>query len=242
MGRRPKNPFSQEEVVFEPIKHTYEVVATGQKLISVSTLVHKYCPIFDEDQSIIKKCAARDGISVSELRKEWDFKRDSAASRGTEFHSQAEIFINTGKVPEGIDKDILEKFSQKIKFGKKTYSEVLLYDLSAGIAGTSDVIELLPNKKFNLFDFKTNKSIKTFAFGGKRMLYPMNNYWDANFFHYQAQLSLYSYLVEKKYGLELNKMNIFWINPKDRNVEIINVDYIKDDIIAMLDHYSSDAF
>ena len=52
------NPFAQNQVVFRDEDHSYTEVATGNKLISATTLIGRYSKPFDENGFIIRKCAA----------------------------------------------------------------------------------------------------------------------------------------------------------------------------------------
>ena len=57
---------------------------------------------------------------------------------------------------------------------------------------------------------------------------------DCNFNHYSLQLSLYRYILEKFYGLKIRNQLIAHL--KDDSVDAIVTPYMKDEIIAMLDH------
>ncbi len=160
MGRRPKNPFIQSEIHFDDPTHTYTEIATGKKLISVSTLINKYTAPFDPTGIILYKCAQKEGIDKEILRARWDKKREDACDKGTIFHSQAEHYFLHNEVPEGPDKKLITKFSKEVKFNGTVFPEILVYNTELGIAGQSDIA--VYNKKDNsvsIQDFKTNEEM-----------------------------------------------------------------------------------
>lgn len=240
MGRKPNNPFTQDEVIFTDHNHTYTEVATGKKLISVSTLINKYVEPFDPHGFIIRKCAARDGISVEELRKKWDKKRDDACDKGTRFHEQAEAYTLTGKVPDGPDKELVTKFVNEVKFNGTVFPEILVYNTELGIAGQSDIA--VYQKKDNsvaIQDYKTNGEMYKKVY--KKLLYPLNHLQDTKVNKYSLQLSTYAYLLEiKGFKVRPEEMCLYWIREKD--FEIIPVKYMKMEVEDMIDHYLGDAF
>ena len=188
MPRPPKNPFEQNEVVFTDHNHTYTNVKTGEKLISVSTLINKYVKPFDPGGFLLRKCAAREGISPAEMQARWHKKRDDSCVKGTTFHEQAETYFLTGKVPEGPDKKIVTKFSKSVKFNGTVFPEILVFSTALGIAGQSDIA--VYNKKDNsvaIQDFKTNAEMYKKSYS--KLLYPLNHLNDTKINKYALQAS-----------------------------------------------------
>ena len=60
------------------------------------------------------------------------------------------------------------------------------------------------------------------------------NIMDCNFYHYSLQMSLYSYILEKYYNIKINNNHI--VHLKDDGVKAISTPYMKNEIIAMLNH------
>lgn len=225
------------EVVFDAATHTYTRTDTGEELVSVSRFVKLYSLPFDKDGEILKKCAARKGIAPEELSRRWKKKGSDAAERGTRIHAALQAFIETGKIKEGPDDDIVAEFA-KIRFKGKLESEKMLWSLDWGIAGTTDLVEYFPDGSVSLFDFKTNERLKNTAFFGKgkppqMMLPPVSHFHDASLPHYRLQISAYAYLLDLQ-GYWIRDLAIFWINPKSRELERIAVDYLRGDVRRML--------
>jgi len=111
---------------------------------------------------------------------------------------------------------------------------MIIYSKQLKIAGTIDVLAL--DKKINqydLIDWKTSKKIETSSFGGKVGTKPATNTIpDCNYSHYTLQLSLYRYILEEYYGLDIN--NQFIAHLKEDYARGIEVPYMKDQILKML--------
>jgi CRISPR/Cas system-associated exonuclease Cas4 (RecB family) len=222
------------EVKFISESHTYWSKA-GDPLISVSKLIERYAPAFDPDGSILKRCAERDGITPEELKAQWNKKKDDAATKGTNFHASAEHFIETGEILDNEDKDIVERFS-KIKFKGELYAEQRLYSIPDKIAGTTDLIDLLPDNSLDLYDFKTNQKLEKYNVFGKRMHFPVTNLGATTFLKYEIQLSIYAYMLEQ-HGYWVNSLTIYHINPKTRELDIHPVKHRRTEVERILAHY-----
>jgi len=223
-----------ERILFDEESHTYKSL-DNQPFLSVSSLITLFKPPFDPNGSIITKCAEKKGITVEELRKEWDQIRDDANYKGHKFHSDMENYINTGVVADGVNKVFIKQF-QDLHLKGKLYSECVLINKTHKIAGTTDLIELFPNKKINIYDFKTNKKLEKKSNWRQYMKAPLHALEHCNFNHYSIQLSLYAYMLEQ-YGFWINKLAIFYINPRSNILEVHNVNYLIKDVKKMLDKY-----
>jgi len=144
------------------------------------------------------------------------------------------------------------------------YPEYFLYLPSAGIAGQSDKITVA-NGRVDILDYKTNKEIKTQGFKNyegitQKMLFPLNHLDDCNLNHYALQLSIYMYIVLKHnptlfagnivlqhvifeeefdkdpYGYPLYVKDADG-NPVIKNIVTYKLDYLKSEVITLLDHY-----
>jgi len=242
MGRPPKNPFAQNEIVFEPISHKYTEVSTGRTLISVSQLLHLFQKPFDPTGIVLFKCAQREGISKEVLKKRWDDKRDKSCIYGTAVHAEIEHFINTSKLRKSEYKDIAADFKKRIfpTFSNPIFSEVLVYSLDYLIAGLSDLVEY--NQETNeicIFDIKTNESL--FKKSYNNLLYPLDHLKDTAINRYSLQLSFYGYLLKLR-GFQIKPhFKIFWVNPETRKIEIIPIQYLEKEVKLLIDHYKNGA-
>ncbi|MBK8660973.1 MAG: hypothetical protein IPN18_03865 [Ignavibacteriales bacterium] len=61
--------------------------------------------------------------------------------------------------------------------------------------------------KYDIYDWKTNKSIDEYGYGGKRGTRPPTyDLPDCNFYHYSLQLSLYKYLLENYHDVKIGNL------------------------------------
>lgn len=234
------NPFSQNLIEFDPIKHIYSIKETGEQLLSVTKLIHNYCEPFDKNGHILRACAKRDGITPQELQLQWNKKRDESCLRGNSWHKQIEHFLLTKKILNAPDKDIVKKVKKNIKFEGQVWAEVLIYNLDFKICGTADIIEFLPEtNEIICKDWKTNQEIKRHGYKGKKMLYPLNHLDDCSLSIYEMQLSTYSFFLECQGFKVKEQLELFWVNPEIRDIERISIPYRKLDVISMLNHYKN---
>ena len=155
--------------------------------------------------------------------------------------------------------NILYKLINK---GWKLYAEIGVYNNELLVSGLVDLLAI-KGSKFIIIDWKTNKSdIKfksgyfekdinnkitdKFIYTSKNMFYPIDNMPDSVGHKYSLQLSTYAYLIEL-FGFEHVGMILCHIKPEDSNditngkddVNIININYYKNEVIKMLEHHYS---
>lgn len=223
---------------FDAENHKYTL---GKKeLISASTLVKKYAPEFDPDGTILARCAEKRGISVEELRKEWDDNRDDAGDYGTRFHAEAEHWIDTKKVRKSEFSDIVKQL-KKVKFRGDLRSETVIYSEELGIAGTVDCLDIYGDE-IDIYDYKTNKKLKKSAFfsretGYSKMLYPVSHLMDCNFIHYSLQQEIYGLILEQ-YGYWINEKILLYVNPKTRVIEHHPIQPLRQEAKDIIAHYT----
>jgi len=111
-----------------------------------------------------------------------------------------------------------------------------LFHEDYGVAGTTDLIEVLPANTISLGDYKTNaKGITKYSWG-RRMMYPLDHIFDANYYHYEIQMSTYAFMLEEA-GWWVKEMTIYYINMKKGIIERIPMQNRRNDVINMLEHY-----
>lgn len=151
--------------------------------------------------------------------------------------------------------ELLKSFNE---IGYNIYSEIGVYNFEKGISGLIDIL-LINKDNFIILDWKTNRAPLQFKSGYYRknpdgtltddfiekfdvLSYPLEHIADSVGEHYTLQLSLYAYLVEqfgfKNKGLILSHIRTLE-NTDEDIVELYNIKYRKDDIIAMINDYTS---
>lgn len=230
-----------EPIIFKEKEHKY-FTKSGKELISVSTIIKLYSQPFDPTGEILIRCAEKQGKTPDELRKEWDYERDSSCDRGHKLHKEAEYWIENKKIDKkGEFVDVIKQL-KNIQFKGDLKSETILYDETLGLAGTADLIDIYNNCFIDLWDFKQNKAIKKSSFfrrgeGYQMMQYPIQHLMDCNYVHYSLQLTIYSLLLENA-GYWINNTTLLYLTPKQRQLKQIPVPSLRKEALAIINHYN----
>lgn len=228
------------QLIFREEDHSYVTKDNdSEKWISVTSLISKFKEPFDKDAIAKKSSKNRKskwyGMSPEEIIEAWDSENKRALKLGSWYHKQREDELLACQTlqREGIDLpifNIIEQDGVKLAPDQNLvsgiYPEHMVYLKSAKICGQADRVEIV-NKKVNIYDYKTNKEIKTESYKNwegvhKMMLAPINHVQDCNLMHYALQLSIYMYIILKhNHSLQPGKLEIhhilFEIDSMDEN-------------------------
>ena len=230
------NNLFNQNITLERESHKY-ILSTNPDLefISVTTFIGQFFEKF-EAEKIAKKLVAVSpkymAMSVEDVLEMWK----ESANHGTIVHEELEEHIlneSPLKEPKAIQgMNWLNKYKMNSDFD--VYPEVIIYSEELKISGTIDL--LLFDKKNNqyiIMDWKTSKKIDTKSYKNKRGILPASsNIADTKFNHYALQLSLYRYLLEEYYNIEITQHLILHL--KDEKCEGLHVPYMKNNIIKMI--------
>lgn len=195
---------------FDHRNHRYTY--SGMVCESVTTLIKKYSPPFDELKwSAIK--AEQRGVSQGDILAEWKAKADKASAQGTIVHGEAEKITHQLKQTKCLSFDLRDAKHPKVKalfrwFGANVdmgfgqlFSEFRMVWPEFLVAGTCDLIATNYQGGNAIIDFKTNEEIDPCGFNN--MLAPFTRgklkLKDCNFTAYALQLTLYQRILEAKY-------------------------------------------
>jgi hypothetical protein len=218
--------------------HTYSN-AKGEQYLSVSKFLSLLSEKFEDTNAYAS--------ASEETRKQWKAKGKVAADHGTTIHNALELYNQTGQIllENAALEPVIKSIMTAYKDYHQSYDEVCLYSDEYRVAGTTDKICTLSNRKdseVDLADFKTNlKGIITMHSDyKKRLFYPLDHLHDCNYVKYSLQLSLYAYFFEQLTGRRIRKLYIHFIPPNDMLGHYkIPVMYMKTDVKIILDHYRS---
>ncbi|MGE5456908.1 MAG: hypothetical protein ACM3RX_00990 [Methanococcaceae archaeon] len=227
--------FIHDDMEFIESGHRYVLKSDpGIEFTSCTTFVNYFFKAFDK-VAIAKKLTAThpnyQNMSPEKLIAQWD----QTGIDGVAVHKEVENFINTGALPT------LPKSIQAVEFlqkqnseAVKIMSEIVVFSKELGIAGTVDL--LIYDKAtgcYYLRDWKTSKKIEMSSYGNKRGNHPATSaIMDCNYYHYSLQLSLYRYILETCYGINITDCEIYHLT--DNSLSSIKCDYHKDIIEEML--------
>lgn len=206
---KAKHPNGYTIEFFED-SHKYVSIIDDQEITYVSgtQFLHKFFPPFDADGEIARRCAAKEGCTVEEIREKWAKAGREASTLGTKVHECCED-IELGRnelrnVPSCMkEKKMIEHAT---KMAKKFYNgldilgvEKIVFSPSLKIAGTIDLFaRSRKDGSYLIIDWKTNKSIDIEDKWNKFAFSPIEHLHDTNYVHYSGQLNLYQYILKRE--------------------------------------------
>lgn len=249
-----------KQIYFEEKEHKYFL--EKEEYISVTTLIKEQ---FEETtypviEGLKLSPSERGKLLHAWIEKlfNWKFLNVFCEREGNYF-STALMMKAVGMT--NLDDDLFCEFNEFLTwfqgirlFCKVFASEQVIYDEEFKIAGTPDAIlitendlitgEVLETPQMILLDWKCTKKIETFS--EKRSTNPdLYHLMDCSLHRYTLQLSLYKYILEKRYDLKLsNTMYLLQIIPRHTDKYIyqhgsshflIPVEYNPKDITVLLE-------
>jgi hypothetical protein len=206
-------------IIFDEESHTYadERNTSGTAdYTSVTTLIEKFFPYFDEE-AYIEKFMKESGKTREEVVR----KMLEPSERGTEMHQQIEYFLK-GKPHREDSKEfqLFLKFhnEQVLKRSLAFYDAEKIVTLPQyGIAGTVDALFRKPDGSFVMVDWKRSKHLiidgypKKYGVGrGISILSHLDN---SSYYHYELQQSFYKYILENEYNMKISSMILCVLHP-----------------------------
>jgi hypothetical protein len=227
------------DIKFFAKNHTYTIGDEKAK-ISVSGAIKRYEKPFDTAK-VAGFVAKKNGQTINEVLKEWDYKRDYSCHKGSEFHLFVENFLERKKIT--LDKEafiaflanstsiydeklvtgyyndmamLINNFMNFYDWWKQDRillkSEFVIGDKESGLCGTIDNLSYNKNtKKLEIFDYKTNKEIKLENPRGDTLLAPFTHLQSCELVKYSLQLWLYKLIIEKNSPFEIDNCYIIWV-------------------------------
>ena len=159
---------------------------------------------------------------------EWKEKSDKSCEVGTLVHSIIENYILTGNIETyGIDNRelVAVEFIESIfKTNRLIPIETEYIVYNDKIAGQIDLICKDNEGNYYIIDFKTNSEITKYSYY-KKMIFPLDDFNDSNFYHYSLQLCIYKELL-KEYSIK----DLFIVHIKDNGYEFIKCENILENL------------
>ena len=232
--REELKKFNKFRFYEEPHVYTYMDENGNEKEISISvtSLIDEYTNFFDKEK-IAEQKAIKEGISKEKLLEKWEKDNKFARIKGTVTHAYNEYLWKNEKydydkeeIIREFGSDLIEPVWNKLtkicdSFHDKYKDslipiglEQIIGSVEYDIAGTIDFLAY--SKRLDaiiIFDYKTNKEIRKRSFNEEKMVYPLDDIFDSNFYHYSLQLSIYKYILEHETNLEIYPRKwLVWIN------------------------------
>ena len=229
------NKLFDDDLQFVEETHTYSLQSDPDfTFTSATTFIHNFFEKFDKDkvaENLLTK-PKYDGVKKEDLIADWD----KSASDGTMIHKQLETYLENKRTrPKHVkSKQGVQWIKDTLKPEWKVYTEVMVYSKELGISGMMDVLVYNPaDDVYAIVDWKTNKKIYMNSFGGKRGTRGSTaDLADCNFIHYSLQLSLYRYILETYYGLNIASQVI--VHLRENEYKEFKCEYLKYSLAKMI--------
>lgn len=239
------NPHARDErIEFSALSHSYFL--DGIPVKSSSFLVSRFFTAFDS-YSAAKKLRPSNplfGKSIDAIVSIWANKGKEASDAGTLLHEQIERYYK-GESYEPTDEfGLFLDFANAHADLKPFRCEWRIFDESYHIAGTVDFIA--KNKGlYEMYDWKRSKKVVdsrtgrpiTNDYWGKTGIGQLKSIDDTSYNHYCLQQSLYKYILEKNYDLQVSKMYLVVIHPDYERYIKVEVPYLKNYVEYMLNTF-----
>tara|TARA_B100000029_G_C17599836_1_gene965383 strand:+ start:1579 stop:2292 length:714 start_codon:yes stop_codon:yes gene_type:complete len=232
------NKLFDNNISLERETHTYKLKSNPDlQFISATTFVSQFFEKF-EAEKIASRLAGTlkyQNMTKDDILKQWE----DSANHGTKVHEEIENYIlsnaqvSEAKALQGIN--WLKKYALKSNFS--IYPEVMIYSEELKISGTVDLLLYDKNsKKYIIMDWKTSKKIPIKSYKNKMGIHAAaSNIEDSKFNHYALQLSLYRYILETYYNLDVSEHLI--VHLTDDSCAGLHSQYMKHHIVKMLQSY-----
>lgn len=220
---------------FDEAEHRY--TCNGCELESVTTVVENCFEKFDAEYWAGRK-AHQLGKTTQEILDEWEAKACQARDLGTMMHDKIEKYYL------GIESDSDDTFDLFLQFASDYElcpyrTEWRIYYEEYGIAGTLDFLEYRDGR-FVIYDWKrstkliTKGVVEQFSRFGKKALSPIEHIDDSTFYHYALQVSIYRYILEKKYDIIVSEGHLAVFHPDNGCYHLIEIPYLRDEVETVL--------
>ena len=224
--KKAKHPTLPCSITFTNDDHRY-VDELGLDYISVTTLVSRFFPTFDE-RGTAGRIAQRDNRDIMDVLQEWKLNRDTACAYGTKVHLFAENLIKGESLPapENEKERIAFKSVENALRGLSKHYEILgtekvVFDPLYRVSGTIDLpCRHRATGRLAIVDWKPNKSIDLIPRFSQRGRKPIEHIGDCNGNHYMLQFSTYSEIMRGSGYVDQDEPfdnAAVWIQPMNPN-------------------------
>ena len=246
---KAKHPRGYEIEFFED-SHKYISYINGQEIsyISGTQFLHRFFPPFDPNDEIAKRCAAKEGVTLEEIKEKWAKAGREASALGTRVHECCEDIELGRKELRNTPQDAREErmFNNAVNMAKRFYNQLdilgvekIVFSPSLRIAGTIDL--LARSRKdgcYVIIDHKSNKSIDMEDKWNKFAYEPISHLHDINGVHYSLQLNLYQYLLKhERYVPEDAKFKLVLNHITEEKASLIILPDLQNEIKDMVIDY-----
>ncbi|WP_340153454.1 hypothetical protein [uncultured Marivirga sp.] len=228
-------------ISFYPEEHVYTIDQVP--VPSASTVIGKFFPQFDAygKATTLSPSNPLFGLDADEIVEIWNKRGADAANLGTVLHEQIENYYLKQPVTETDEFILFKEFVKDHPNISPYRTEWRIFDDHYNIAGTIDLISK-NGGNFEIYDWKRSKKVVDPSSGnpikhdtwGNTGVGKLSSIEDTSYNKYCLQQSLYCYILEKNYDLEVDKMFLVVLYPEYDSYHKVETPYWKDKVEYIL--------
>ena len=230
------NIINNNDIRLDLDKHEYSLLDDSAiSFTSVTTFVNSFFEPFDElkvSNYLVNNVPKYFAETPESLIEKWNLAR----KHGTDVHLEIENWIKDGTPPKDQKSIAAKKWIEGYvaRPNIETFPEVIVYSKELCIAGTMDILMVNKDSEEHvIIDWKTSKRIDKKSFKGKMGIKKETfDIEDCNYNHYALQLSLYRFILEEYYNIQVSRQLIAHL--KDDVLESHSTPYMKKEILDMI--------
>ena len=231
-----------KRIAFYPENHIYTI--DNIPVPSASTIISKFFPEFDAygKASTLSPNNPLYGLPVEEIVQTWRQRGIDAANLGTHLHEQIEKYYLEQPYEETEEFNLFKDFVKEHPDIKPYRSEWKIFDDKYNIAGTIDLICKNGNG-YEIYDWKRSKKVVD-TYSGKPITFDkwgncgvgsLSDIDDTSYNKYCLQQSLYRYILENNYNINISKMYLVVLYPDYDKYYKVETPYWKERIEYILE-------
>lgn len=227
-----------KEINFFEKDHKY--IIRGEEITSVSKIIARFFNILDKEYWAHRKAPILK-LTPEQVLQMWEEKGRLAMESGTFMHQQIENFYLGKPYQETTDTYLFRQFADKHKHLEAYRTEWAIFDDKYPIAGTIDLIAK-NGDTFEMYDWKRSTKVVN-CYGqavkdspyGKKANGVIKHLEDSSFIKYALQQSMYKYMLETNYGIDIANMFLVVIHPEYDRFYKVSLPYLKQEVIDILE-------
>jgi len=244
LNAHPRDQF----IEFDEGPHIYTVHGE-QGYTSVTTFNHSHFGDFNADEIIDNMLKSKKmldptykyyGMTKSQIKAQWDKKRDSSSFAGTKMHFDIECYYNYMEVEnDSIEFEWFLKFDADYPELKPYRTEWMVYYEELRLSGSIDMVFENPDGTIQIYDWKRCQEIVNENLYGKTATTEcIKHLPDTNFWHYALQLNTYKTILEHKYGKKVTGLYLVCLHPDNpyKTYERIQVPFLEKEMEDLFEY------
>lgn len=235
MYNQRNSHFRDSNVLYDGKQHSYYL--SNLVLQSMTNFVDNCFPEYNLKE-MASKIATQRGKRLATFMSILDRKGNERRDSDTELHSKIESFYQHKFVEEDDTFRLFKIFANQITLNPFR-TEWHIYDKDLSLAGTIDLVDY-SNDKFTIYVWSTSDKLIENGMAvvknkyDQKALPPISHLDDCAYNRYALQLSLYKYILEKNYGIEVSELRLGIFHPAYNKPYVLKIPYLKNEVETLM--------